>query len=849
MPRAPGALLGPYEILAPLGAGGMGEVYKAHDTRLDRIVAIKISRQQFSHRFEREARAVAALNHPNVCQIYDVGPDYLVMEYVEGTPIAPVDTPRKLLDIAVQLSDGLAAAHAARIVHRDLKPDNILITREGRVKILDFGLARTEAAIGSDDPTVKVMLTDPGTTLGTIAYMSPEQARGEADLSAQSDQFSLGLVLYELAARKRAFRRGSAVETMTAIIRDEADPLPATVPTPLRWIVERLLAKEPAERYDSTRDLYRELRHARDRLSESAASGTVQALPLKPRRRWPGLAAVAFAAAVISLTAARWLWPQPAVPRWSAVQVGGPEIAMYPRLSPDGHLLAFQAMVDGATQVAVMKPESGNWNVLTRRRDLGTVDFVSWSPDGGTLYFSRHTVVPRGIFSIPFLGGEEHLVLENASNPAALPDGTLLGVRINQQRRFQLFRFWPETGKLQDLPVEVADRGPRTNPVQTSRDGRRAFVFGSIAGTSGGKPWLIEVDLAKASARPVAATGLNYADLGNFTISPDGASVIVAVRAKALFRIARIPLDGLGALQELFTVTSDVAALNAGADGSLVLNLQDRPMDVMSLAASGGQPQKLVGIPPSPGWGTVVTLPDGRAVANAGVSGRARLLAVGRGKDATPLINTLEETDAPMTEVAGNRIAFAIGPAPLQTIALADTSNGRIVGRISPGKGSIESLSASPDGQTLYFTAGGSVWSVASGGGDARRICAGDVVVAKPAGATLVVARAESSQKRLFEVPSAGGAEREIPLDPRFPVLRLSAGSIRGDDQMLVSLEMADSWFNPLGLLDLKSGRVTRLAGDGVSDIGSAAWTRDGQIVYSRKGVVSTFWKFTPEGK
>src|SRR3989449_10818173 len=131
-----GDRLGPYEILSLIGAGGMGEVYKARDTRLDRVVAIKISREKFSERFEGEARTVAALNHPNICQLYDVGPNYLVMEYVEGTPIAPVETPRKLLDIAVQIADGMAAAHAAGIVHRDLKPDNILMTREGRVKIL-----------------------------------------------------------------------------------------------------------------------------------------------------------------------------------------------------------------------------------------------------------------------------------------------------------------------------------------------------------------------------------------------------------------------------------------------------------------------------------------------------------------------------------------------------------------------------------------------------------------------------------------------------------------------------------------------------------------------------------------
>ena len=178
MPLTQDARLGPFEILSPLGAGGMGEVYKARDIRLDRIVAVKTSRQVFSERFEREARTIAALNHPNICRLYDVGPDYLVMEFIDGQPVAPVDSTRKLLDIAVQIADGLAAAHAAEIVHRDFKPDNILIARDGRVRILDFGLAKQAAAAEAPnrpaDATRTVALTEAGTTIGTVAYMSPE---------------------------------------------------------------------------------------------------------------------------------------------------------------------------------------------------------------------------------------------------------------------------------------------------------------------------------------------------------------------------------------------------------------------------------------------------------------------------------------------------------------------------------------------------------------------------------------------------------------------------------------------------------------------------------------------------
>jgi TolB-like protein/predicted Ser/Thr protein kinase len=251
MPLQPGDKLGPYEILAPIGAGGMGEVYKAYDPRLRRNIAIKVSAAQFTERFEREAQAIAALNHSHICQVYDVGPNYLVMEYIGGDPLKGPLPLEKALEYAGQIASALDAAHAKNITHRDLKPANILVTTSG-VKLLDFGLAKVASRKSLDDATQTMALTEAGAVMGTAAYMSPEQAKGE-EVDARSDIFSFGAVLYEMLSGHRAFARNSPVETMSAILRDDPAPLTqvSDAPANISSVVTRCLRKAAGDRFQT----------------------------------------------------------------------------------------------------------------------------------------------------------------------------------------------------------------------------------------------------------------------------------------------------------------------------------------------------------------------------------------------------------------------------------------------------------------------------------------------------------------------------------------------------------------------------------------------------------------------
>jgi eukaryotic-like serine/threonine-protein kinase len=362
MPVSAGDKLGPYEILEPLGAGGMGEVYRAHDPRMGRDVAIKIAPERFSERFEREVHAVAALNHPNVCTIHDVGPNYLVMELVEGPTLAdrirqgPIPL-EEALEIARQIAEALEAAHEKGIVHRDLKPQNVKLKPDGTVKVLDFGLAKLgttaepgAAARSQDSPTLTMNATQVGAILGTAAYMSPEQARGKT-VDRRADIWAFGVVLYEMLTGKELFAGDTVTDVLAAVVVREPDwkSLPARVQPILRHCLE----KDPRRRL---RDI-------------SDAMLLLDAGPPAERpagSKWLWLSMAAAALFLIALAALALVHFRKAPPTADTVRFQiplPPEVSFTQNstfaLSPDGRMLAFSGFgSDGVTRVWIRSMDS-----------------------------------------------------------------------------------------------------------------------------------------------------------------------------------------------------------------------------------------------------------------------------------------------------------------------------------------------------------------------------------------------------------------------------------------------------------------------------------------------------------
>jgi Tol biopolymer transport system component len=567
---SPGAKLGNFEIVELIGRGGMGEVYRARDSRLKRDVAIKVLPAGLARdpdriaRFEREARAAGALNHPNIVAVYEIGRDddtyWIATELVAGEPLAsaiercPLGVPRAV-EIATQIAEGLAAAHAAGIVHRDLKPANIMVARDGRVKILDFGLALRQRT--SQDSTTMHM-TDEGTVLGTAGYMSPEQVRGET-VDQRSDLFSFGVILYEMLGGKRAFAGASSVEVMHAILKEDPPELPAAVPPALDRIVRRCLQKDRERRFQTAADL----------------GWALQPLPLsaaqveRPKRsawwKWAILGAATTAAIAVYWLGVRH--PSPSAPAEFVLRrlTDGAALTRHAVISPDGKLVAY----DKEGDIWVQQVDSDTAIRLTD--DPADDSDPSFSADGAQIAF-RSEREGGGIYVVPSLGGAARELVPEGRFPSFSPDGRWLSYWVG-----------PEADKFGNkLFVRPFSGGPAVQAGAETRapcgavwspDSSRILLLADCADPIA-TVWIYTVGRKELKRNPDLRPDPDEID--QWIANPP--RLLTGKRVADAYEVTAVPLsaDGTrvtGTPQRLTSVTDRLLGVSASLDGRMVLSL------------------------------------------------------------------------------------------------------------------------------------------------------------------------------------------------------------------------------------------------------------------------------------
>ena len=528
----------------------MGQVYRARDPRLNRQVAIKVLARAGTDaarhgRLLDEAQAASALNHPNIVTVYDVGTHdgvpYIVSELVEGTSLRQLLTrgplsPREVLDLSVQMAEGLAAAHAAGIVHRDFKPENVMVTGEGRLKILDFGLAIVGPRPGAPVAPTEATVTIAGTIMGTVPYMSPEQARG-AGVDHRTDQFSLGLTVYEMLTRRRAFAAETPAQVLAAIIEDDPEPIAAAAPrapVPLRWIVDRCLSKDPRQRYDSTADLARDLRTIRDRLGEISAQPDVAAADAGTRTRRRVALGIALTGGALAIAAAAlmpWQDENPALDRYRftplATDAG---YQASPAWSPDGKTLAYVASVDGVLQIFTKPAGSPTRNQVTRSRF--SCSDPMWSADGTRIYYLAPARDRDGLYSISAAGGDAELVMEDVYRAALSPDGKTLAFFRRTPDGLLLLQLSSPVGS-EPTPYSRAPfdkgKGYIEATLHFAPDGTKLGAWTERGESSGMEAefWVLPLDGAPFIALPASRDVIGLAPA--FTWLPDSRHVLSAL--------------------------------------------------------------------------------------------------------------------------------------------------------------------------------------------------------------------------------------------------------------------------------------------------------------------------------
>jgi hypothetical protein len=496
-----------------------------------------------------------------------------------------------------------------------------------------------------------------------------------------------------------------------------------------------------------------------------------------------------------------------------------------------------------------MKPESGNWTVLTNARDHGLVDTVAWSPDGSRLYFDRVMDGPRGVFSVPLFGGDERPILDAAANPEPLPDGSLLVLRINAARQTQLYRFWPDSGNLQPLAATLA-AGEVGGSVRAFPDGKEAVFYGRPL--TGGEAHLYALDLGANRVRRLAprlSLRLVMGPRFPVAVSRDGRSVLIDVRSGNLHRITAVPRDGGDAESLLVTTTATPWYLDMTAEGSLYMDQMDRPVDVLRFPVSGGIPERLAGsfqesmrgLVPLAGGGVLMPGPSG---------GREGLLLVeAGGRKSASLLDTADQTEPPVAMAGPGQVVLTLRTPSGREIAVASLSERRVVRRVRVPQSSIQSVALSPDSRQAYYAADHSIWTVAFDGGQPRRLCPGDSFALYPGGDALLIQLVEKEGTRLVRFSLHDGSVQALPMRSAYSLSPepLAPNAVASDGRIAVSIIPPDSWFYQAGVLDPASGKVTHIPVQQIADYFIVGWGKPGEIIAMAMEARCSIWRFQPE--